>query len=161
MGERKTEQRNKEKLGPEFKSILVGVDGSENSEKAARIAVDLSKRYESELIVFHVVPRVSHAFVPVRSSILFREYYSEQEKAALKWIDKVMSLAKSRGVDAKPDVRVAVPSVAEEIVRYAGKKNVDLIVVGNRGLGSFRKLLIGSVSSGVITHAHCPVLVVR
>ncbi len=161
MGERKPEQRSKEKLGPEFKRILVAVDGSENSERAARIAVDLSKRYESELIVFHVVPRVSHAFVPVRSSLLFREYYSEQEKAALKWIDKVMSLAKSGGVDAKPDVRVAAPSVAEEIVSYAGKKNVDLIVVGNRGLGSFRKLLIGSVSSGVITHAHCPVLVVR
>ncbi|HEY4823368.1 MAG TPA: universal stress protein [Candidatus Bathyarchaeia archaeon] len=161
MGERKPEQNSKEKPGPEFKRILVAVDGSENSERAARVAVDLAERWGSELTVFHVVPRVSHAFVPVRSTLLFRAYYSDQEKAALKWIDKVMSLAKSRGVEAKPDVRVAAPSVAEEIVRYAGKKNVDLIVVGTRGLGSFRKLLVGSVSSGVVAHAHCPVLVVR
>lgn len=93
MGERKPEQNSKEKPGPEFKRILVAVDGSENSERAARVAVDLAERWGSELTVFHVVPRVSHAFVPVRSTLLFRAYYSDQEKAALKWIDKVVAHA--------------------------------------------------------------------
>jgi nucleotide-binding universal stress UspA family protein len=144
-----------------FRRILVAVDGSDNAERASRVAVDIAERCESELVAFHAVPRVSHAFVPVRSATLFREYYSDEEKAALRWIDKVMTLAKNKGVNARPDVRVAVPSVAEAIVRYATKKNIDMIIIGTRGLGSFKKLLIGSVSSGVVAHAHCPVLVVR
>ncbi len=161
MGVREPEQRSKEKFNPRFKRILVAVDGSENAERASNVAVDLADMYGAELIVVHVVARVSHAFVPVRSTLLFREYYSEEKQAAEKWIDKVTVLAKSRGVTARQDVRVAAPSVAEEIISYAAKKDVDLIVMGTRGLGSFKRLLIGSVSSGVIAHAPCSVLVVR
>lgn len=144
-----------------FKRILVAVDGSANAERASQTAVDLAEMSGADLTVFHVVPRVSHAFVPVRSTLLFREYYSEQKKAALKWIDKIVALAKSRDVPVKHEVRVALPSVAEEIVRYAATKEVDLIVLGNRGIGSFRKLLLGSVSSSVVAHARCSVIVVR
>lgn len=157
----KLSQSGREISGPRFKRVLVAVDGSENAERASRVAVDLAARCKSELVVFHVVPKVSHAFVPVRTSVLFREYYSDMEKAAVKWIDKVMSLAKDRGVEARPDVRVAAPSVAEEIVDYAARKKIDLIVIGTRGLGTFKKLLVGSVSSGVVAHAPCAVLVVR
>jgi len=149
------------KSSPQFKRILVAVDGSENSERAAGVAVDMAERFGSELVVLHVVPKVSHAFVPVRSTLLFREYYSEEEKAAMRYIDKVISRTKSKGVVAKSVVLVSAPSVAEKIVSYAARKGFDLIVIGTRGLEGFRKLLIGSVSSGVIAHAHCPVLVVR
>jgi len=51
--------------------------------------------------------------------------------------------------------------VVETIINHAAKEDVDLIIVGTRGLGGFKKMLIGSVSSGVISHANCPVLVVR
>jgi len=51
--------------------------------------------------------------------------------------------------------------VVETIINHAAKEHVDLIIVGTRGLGGFKKMLIGSVSSGVISHANCPVLVVR
>jgi nucleotide-binding universal stress UspA family protein len=47
------------------------------------------------------------------------------------------------------------------IVEYAERENIDLIVIGSRGLTGFRKLLLGSVASGVVTYAHCPVLVVK
>lgn len=161
MRDAKPQQPRRDSFGSQFKRVLVAVDGSDNAERASRVAVDLAARCESELVVFHVVPKVSHAFVPVRTSVLFREYYSDMEKAAVKWIDKVMSLAKERGVEARPDVRVAPPSVAEEIVDYAARKKIDLIVIGTRGLGSFKKLLVGSVSSGVVAHAPCAVLVVR
>lgn len=44
---------------------------------------------------------------------------------------------------------------------YAEKENVDLIVVGTRGRSGFKRLLLGSIASGVVTYAHCPVLVVK
>jgi nucleotide-binding universal stress UspA family protein len=47
------------------------------------------------------------------------------------------------------------------ITNYADEKHVDLIVVGSRGMGGFKRMLLGSVSSGILNHAHCSVLVVR
>lgn len=52
-------------------------------------------------------------------------------------------------------------SVVQAITEKALEKGVDLIVVGTRGLGVFKRLLLGSVSKGVVSHAHCSVLVVR
>ena len=52
-------------------------------------------------------------------------------------------------------------SVSAQIVEYAESNNIDLIVVGTRGRSGFNKLLLGSVASGVITYAHCPVMVVK
>ena len=54
-----------------------------------------------------------------------------------------------------------VPSVVQAITDYASEWKVDLIVLGTRGLSGFRKLLLGSVSNGVLSHASCSVLVVR
>jgi nucleotide-binding universal stress UspA family protein len=139
----------------------VAVDGSANAERASRFAVELADNLNAELIVLHVVPRVSHAFVAVRSTLLFREYYFEERKAALEWMEKIVARAKSRGVAVKPEIRLAPPSVAQEIIDYATAKDVDLIVMGTRGIGSFKKLLLGSVSSAVVAHARCSVLVMR
>jgi nucleotide-binding universal stress UspA family protein len=56
---------------------------------------------------------------------------------------------------------VFLQKVVAAIVEYAEDKNIDLIVVGSRGMSGFKKLLLGSVASGVVTYAHCPVLVVK
>ena len=50
---------------------------------------------------------------------------------------------------------------AAEIVDYAQQENVDLIVVGTKGRSGFKRLLLGSTASGVVTYAHCPVLVIK
>jgi len=52
-------------------------------------------------------------------------------------------------------------SIVGAIVEYAERENIDLLVIGSRGLTGFKKLLIGSVASGVVTYAHCPVMVVK
>lgn len=59
------------------------------------------------------------------------------------------------------DVIIAKKSVVTEIVEYAEEHNIDLIVMGTRGRSGLKKLLLGSTAQGVITYAHCPVLVVR
>ncbi len=52
-------------------------------------------------------------------------------------------------------------SIVGAIVEYAEHENIDLLVIGSRGLTGFKKLLVGSVASGVVTYAHCPVMVVK
>ena len=56
---------------------------------------------------------------------------------------------------------MGISSVVKEIVEYAEKNKVDMIVVGSRGLAGIKKMLVGSVASGVVTYAHCPVLVAK
>jgi nucleotide-binding universal stress UspA family protein len=90
------------------------------------------------------------------------QYYEKQEKDANNLLDDAISVCKTSGIkEATTEATRAYRSVVEEIIELATKRKIDLIVIGTRGLGGFRKLLLGSVSSGVVTHAHCNVLVVR
>src|SRR5215510_7284705 len=68
----------------------------------------------------------------------------------------------NRGViHLKTQVVVSPLSIIGSIVQYAEHENIDLIVVGTRGRSGFKRLLLGSTASGIVTHAHCPVMVVR
>ena len=69
--------------------------------------------------------------------------------------------AVEKNVGVKTDIIVSVTSVIKEIADYAKKNNIDVIVVGSRGMSGFKKMLLGSVASGVVTFAHCPVIVVK
>ena len=69
--------------------------------------------------------------------------------------------AVEKNVGVKTDIIVSVTSVVKEIAVYAKKNNIDVIVVGSRGMSGFKKMLLGSVASGVVTFAHCPVIVVK
>jgi nucleotide-binding universal stress UspA family protein len=147
-----------------FKRILVAVDGSDNAGRAARVAVTLAKKFGVELIVSHVIPTPSHMLAQPSmgtSGVALRNYFAMARDDAKKLVDEVVRRAEADGVKATGVVRENVFSVVEAIVKLAEEKNVDLIVIGTRGLTGFRKLLIGSVSSGVISHAHCSLLLVR
>ncbi len=167
MSRPEPEQLRTARRGPQFKRILVAVDGSEYSERASEISIDMAQKYSAELLVLHVIPRPAYAYMPLfpnvspPSQASFDEYYEYAKKAARTYVDRILARAKTLGVNAREEVREAVMSTVQGITEYAQNEKVDLIVVGTRGLGGFRKLLIGSVSSGVVAHAHCPVLVVR
>src|SRR2546422_10388387 len=88
-------------------------------------------------------------------------YYAYARKAAMGIVGATESKAKKQGIQVKTEIPEAVSSVVETIINHATKENVDLIVVGTRGLGGFKKMLLGSVCSGIGSHAHGPVLVVR
>ena len=76
-------------------------------------------------------------------------------------VDSLALQARTDGVDAKGEVLDKGGSPVKVILEYAEEEGVDLIVAGTRGLGGFPKMLLGSVSSGLVSHAHCRVLVVR
>ena len=174
--EAKTVRRMPEPLSPVskqlFKKILVAMDGSEDSQKAAQAALELAEKLKTELVVLHVIiPPTSYyqttiasptgMSLPAPSQHEIDAYYSYARKVATSIVGEVESKAKRQGIHIKTEIPEAGSSVVEAILNHAAKDNVDLIVVGTRGLGGFKKLLLGSVSSGIVSHAHCPVLVVR
>ena len=87
-------------------------------------------------------------------------YIVNINKEAQKYLDKVKLKANEKNIQIKTEI-IAATHVAGGIVDYAEDKNVDLIVVGTRGKSGFKKVLLGSVVSSVVTYAHCPVLVVK
>lgn len=140
--------------GEDWKRILVAIDGSENSVRAGKRAISLAKDYNAELIVLHVVA--------VPSSIVDSENaLAKLEAEASAWIDAVESQARKEGVKVKREMLRSSSSVVKAITEHSQLENVDVIVIGTRGLGGFRKLVIGSVSMGVVQHAACSVLVIR
>ncbi|HZY95039.1 MAG TPA: universal stress protein [Candidatus Bathyarchaeia archaeon] len=152
-----------------FKRIMVAVDGSESAKKAAEVALDITGKYKAELHVLYAInppiPSIAYSFPsmtpPTPSQAEIDAYYATAKKTAMAIVEQTVSEAQKRGINAKPEIPEATGSVVETLINHAVDDKVDLIVMGSRGLGGFKKLLLGSVSSGVITHAPCPVLVVR
>ncbi len=148
-----------------IKKILVPIDGSEYSIKAVQYAVMQAKLTGAEIIAIHVLGQL-----PLVSTAAMETYYGNVKmsnaflKAAKeegsKWLSKVEGMAKQEGVPISTEV-LYDGSVVQSIVDFASKKNIDLIVMATRGRTKFKKLLLGSVASGVVTHANCPVLVVK
>jgi nucleotide-binding universal stress UspA family protein len=149
-----------------FSKILVAIDGSEISMKAAVYAIDIVKKNRSQLIVLTVLEistprRISSSFITAPTYGL--KELEEKRKEAQQWLDKFEKLAaKENNVKLKSEIiEDPISRVGSAIVTYAERENVDLIVIGSRGRTGFKKMLLGSVASDVVTYAHCPVMVVK
>ena len=140
--------------------MLLATDGSEEAELAARAAVELSNSTSSELHVVYVEPLPDFMKSGAGTPGFDRELYEMIEKEARETLRKLMWRVKvAGGIIAGSHLRMGV--VAEEIVAFAEELEVDLIIVGSRGLRGIRRTLAGSVSESVFRHAHRPVMVVR
>ena len=152
-----------------FSKILITVDGSEESMNAADYAIAMAKKEDNDaqLIALHVLfSQTGYAYstnmfgLVTPSSI--NELLQNAKHEAQQWFDKIKEKMYENGdVQLKTEVVVSPTSVVGAIVDYAEHENVDLIVIGSRGRSGFKKLLLGSTASGVITYATCPVLVVK
>jgi len=149
----------------QLRRLLVAVDASPNAARAGNEAVMLAEKFNAELIVLHAVPIPSYTFAQAEvgsvAPSMFQEYYEAAQKEGKLAVDEVVTSAKSKNVKATGVILGPAVSIVETIIDYAAKNNVDLIVVGTRGRTGFKKLLLGSVSTGILTHAGCSVLVVR
>lgn len=143
-----------------FSRILVGLDGSDYSLRALDFAIDLAKKYQSQLVLVHVVIRQIYAINPPEAGILagtaiVRELETEGKTILTQGEEKV----KAQGLPVEARLRQGVP--AEELLRAAADEKADLMVLGSRGLSQVRAFLLGSVSDKVSHHAKCPTLIVR
>ena len=138
-------------------TILLAVDGSEEASAAARTAVELAERTDSELHVVHV-GEVTPVFHPERHG--YRARYEELQEQARRLLDEqVHEVNSAGGTVSRAHLRMGRPD--EEIVVLGEEIGADLIATGSRGLGGMRRALMGSVSDSIVRHSHCPVLVVR
>lgn len=143
-------------VGP-FVRLLVAFDGSEGSLKACSLAAGLAKDSGSEVTVLYVIPTLSSYTAPLDDA-----YYSVQTDRGHDMVQKGLAVFEAEnGVKAKGEVVRAKWSIVETIIEYAADHRIELILMGARGLGGFKALLMGSVSSGVMAHAQCPVMIVR
>jgi nucleotide-binding universal stress UspA family protein len=139
-----------------FSTILVAIDGSNASMDAADYAISISKQYNAELYALHVIHADVDLFGPHETS----EYTTEMRNEGEKYMDKVRLKANEKNIQIKTEI-ISSTNIAGGIVDYAEENNIDLIVIGTRGLSGFKKLLLGSVARNVVTYAHCPVMVVK
>jgi nucleotide-binding universal stress UspA family protein len=149
----------------DFKRVLLAVDGSDNSERASRIAMNIAKKNNAYLAVLNVVPGIKYYFGMGSRVPLPQTTYDQLMEAATttarEIVDRHVSAAKNQGIRVHGKVLNSVGTIVQEIVDFAFQERIDLIVLGTRGLGGFKRMLMGSVSSGVVSHAQCSVLVVK
>jgi nucleotide-binding universal stress UspA family protein len=147
------------------KKILVAVDGSDSSLRAADYSVQIVSKEESARVILLNILGISTAKQVASSIIIAPTYglkeYDQYKKEAEKWLDKISKKFEEKGIQTVVEVVGGPLPAANSIVNYAENENVDLIVVGSRGKSGIKKLLLGSVASSVVTHASSNVLVVK
>lgn len=150
-------------MSPFADVVLLATDGSGESDRAARMAVELSRNLGSELHVIQVAPLPS-PFAHHESVVIDPRYQDKVRSLAREEVDanlerEVERLREMGGEVAETHAAIGRPDA--EIVRNAEELAAGLIVLGSRGLGPLRRAVMGSVSRSVLRHAHGSVLVVR
>jgi nucleotide-binding universal stress UspA family protein len=139
--------------------ILVAVDGSKEAINAARYAIGLAKKYNARLIALTAMSLPSlYGWSPAQSPYTWQKKYTKERK---KWFEEIEKLAKKNNVKIRTEIVESAMSAQGTIVKYAEEHNVDVIVIGTRGMSGFAKQLLGSTALGVVTYANCTVIVVK
>lgn len=133
--------------------IVVGVDGSEHAVRALRWAVEDARRRGVGLSVVHAVPFPFNLADPV---LIPPPPEHDLRLAGLRVIDEALAEVEADDLDVE---RTAVIGQAASVLCDAARDS-ELLVIGSRGLGGFKGLLVGSVAHQVVAHAPCPVVLV-
>ena len=168
-----------------FSKILIAIDGSVESMLSADYAIFLAKGYDANLIGLHVLPsglkkeyydyELNDIPVWIRENIL---QYRQEVESWFKQIKKKYETRTTQQLQGQQQGQKEdgnkgemagllletvnmITSISGTIVIYAESENIDLIVMGSKGLSGIKNMLLGSVAQEVVSHSHCPVLVVR
>jgi len=150
-----------------FSKILVPIDGSEPSFHAARVAVNIANKFNSELIIIYVVVSPSKSEYANLTGLVTPKQIDmiieNAKKESRNWFKKIEDKVKEENSNIKISMKVLLTGIAiyGEVIQFAQQENIDLIVIGTRGRSGIKKLLLGSTASGVVTYANCPVLVTK
>ena len=150
-----------------IKKILVPVDGSDNADKAIEFAANLAEKDDARVHLIYVVKPVAYpgdyvAMAPHTSSTDATSpgQIDRSEDIGKHIILAAETKAREKGVNNIESTTIK-GDPSEEILRYAKDADVDIIVMGSRGLGTFKALLLGSVSSKVSRRANRTCVIVR
>ncbi|NLE10327.1 MAG: universal stress protein [Actinobacteria bacterium] len=127
-----------------FRKILLGYDGSDDSEKAVALAISLAQKYDAAIIVCH-----AFGHMPMTS----------KPSEVRRLINPVVERLTKLGITTLVSIPDTVP--AQGVLDAAEEHRADIIVMGSRGRGTFANLLLGSTSERVLRYAKVPVLIAR
>lgn len=140
-----------------MKRILVAIDGSDPSQKAAQLAAEIALRFGAKLTLVYVVPRL--LLPPDVYGLTIAEVEREHRAYAEKLVSDAVVKLNEPGIDV--DTQVLYGSPAEAIAEAAAAPDVDMVVVGSRGRGAVARVFVGSVSDRLVHISSKPVLVVH
>ncbi len=146
--------------------ILVPTDESDHARKAVTLAADLAQKYGARLIALHVMtPSWSDRVPEELRSYAKAEHIQATEREILESVGQQIlrraeTLALEEGLE-QIETLLEVGDVAATVLAVAQRQNVDLIVMGSRGLGGMKGLLQGSVSHKVNAHSPCSCITVK
>jgi nucleotide-binding universal stress UspA family protein len=143
-----------------YKHILVPVDGSATSQKAIANALAVAQAFKTQVTVIYVID--PYAFTGVGTDFAYgqAEYLSAATTEANEAIKTAKQAFEGIGITATGSI-VEGHAIYRGILDTAESINADLIVMGSHGRRGLEKLVLGSVTAQVLSHAHLPVLVVR
>ncbi len=143
-----------------IKKILVPFDGSKYSVRAFMMATEIATKFDSKIAAVTVIPKYYHTR-SLYANLQYEETILRKQRAAAKRsLEEVKLIAKKQGIKIDIDV-LESNSIVKQIVAYVKSKKIDLIVMGSHGRGKFDKVLLGSVSNGVMQRAKCSVMIIK
>ncbi|MGH9974602.1 MAG: universal stress protein [Nitrososphaeraceae archaeon] len=150
-----------------FSKIMVAIGGSEPSLDAASYAISLAEVYHSELTALYVMSAKTQDdydsdMQVERMPESVKKILDEAKRESNPWFTRIRGeISPESTIKFHSKIIISPVRASGIIVNYAENMNVELIVVGTRGRSGFKRLLLGSVASDIVTYAHCPVLVVK
>lgn len=141
-----------------MKKILVPIDGSQYSEKAMDMAKVIGSTMNSEITILNVIrPMLDYKYAHNK------DFHKEGERLLVSESNKLLQEKQKFFEDYTGEVKSIYKrgDPANEIVKYAEEGDFDLVIMGSRGLGSFSRTLLGSISDKVIHHVKTSVLIVK
>ena len=141
-----------------FSKILVPVDGSENSFRALEHAIFLSTKIkEAQITVLYIIEDLPSLYI--YSPKIMEKLRADYEREYTRILERCKEMANKSGTNINTVLKEGDP--ASKIIGYSDMERFDLIIMGSRGMGKFKEMIIGSVSNKVIHHAKSSVMLVR
>ena len=137
--------------------LLVPVDGSENSLRALDHAIYLAEKTGANITAMNVIENPPTVYV--ESQKLLNDLIAKFRAESANILDKCKQIAEKS--DVKIETVIGEGDAASTIVGYAQKGDFDTIIIGRRGLGRFKEMVLGSISNKVLHHAKCSVMIVK
>jgi len=148
--------------------ILVATDASAASNRALKMAVQIAGQHDAELLIIHVIRDMQIPFdikeIPELEFNKFEAFNDAREEILRKVAESVLRSAKEKAEKAganKVQTAIGTGDPATSILGFAGRRKVDMIVLGTRGLGKLKGRILGSVSRKVTNNAETSCLIVR
>ena len=142
-----------------FKNILVPYDGSTHANRAFNKAIEIAKQHNSNLKVVACldIANLGGWYIDKRIN---KDIMKKAKSLTEKLFSRLDDTAKKNSISIDSKI-IESSNAVKSLISFEKSKNIDLIVMGSSGRGKYDKVLLGSVSNGVMQKAKCPVMIIK